>query len=181
MSTLKHMYPERLLEHFQNPRNVGDLAAPAVTVEASNPACGDILRLAARFKGAWRWKFATRCAGARRPSRPGPRSRNGCGESRAPKWPRSSPRSSMRRWAVCRRLRGTRRRCAPKESGGCWPKAADAAPDQPGIGSARSRSTSEARLASEAVHPLKSPAAALCSMFSRVAAAACAPRLAQAP
>jgi nitrogen fixation NifU-like protein len=45
------MYPERLLEHFQNPRNVGELAAPAVTVEASNPACGDILRLAARFEG----------------------------------------------------------------------------------------------------------------------------------
>jgi nitrogen fixation NifU-like protein len=51
MSTLKHMYPERLLEHFQNPRNVGGLAAPAVTVEARNPACGDILRLAARFEG----------------------------------------------------------------------------------------------------------------------------------
>jgi nitrogen fixation NifU-like protein len=45
------MYPERLLEHFRNPRNVGDLPAPAVTVEASNPACGDILRLAARFDG----------------------------------------------------------------------------------------------------------------------------------
>jgi nitrogen fixation protein NifU and related proteins len=39
------MYPERLLEHFQNPRNVGQLEPPAVTVEVSNPACGDILRL----------------------------------------------------------------------------------------------------------------------------------------
>ena len=39
------MYPERLLEHFQNPRNVGELTPPAVTVEVSNPACGDILRL----------------------------------------------------------------------------------------------------------------------------------------
>jgi nitrogen fixation NifU-like protein len=45
------MYPERLIEHFQNPRNVGELAAPAVTVEVSNPACGDILRLGARFEG----------------------------------------------------------------------------------------------------------------------------------
>jgi nitrogen fixation NifU-like protein len=45
------MYPERLLEHFQNPHNVGELAPPAVTVEVSNPACGDILRLAARFEG----------------------------------------------------------------------------------------------------------------------------------
>ena len=44
------MYPERLLEHFQNPRNVGELPRPAVTVEVSNPACGDILRLSARFE-----------------------------------------------------------------------------------------------------------------------------------
>ena len=43
------MYSERLLDHFQNPRNVGELAAPAVTVEVSNPACGDILRLSVRF------------------------------------------------------------------------------------------------------------------------------------
>lgn len=43
------MYPERLLEHFRNPRNVGELGPPAVTVEVSNPACGDILRLAVRF------------------------------------------------------------------------------------------------------------------------------------
>jgi nitrogen fixation NifU-like protein len=44
------MYSERLLEHFRNPRNVGELAPPAVTVEVSNPACGDILRLSARFE-----------------------------------------------------------------------------------------------------------------------------------
>jgi nitrogen fixation NifU-like protein len=34
-----------VLDHFQNPRNVGELPPPAVTVEVSNPACGDILRL----------------------------------------------------------------------------------------------------------------------------------------
>ena len=45
------MYPPRLLEHFQNPRNVGQLEAPALVVEVSNPACGDILRLSARFEG----------------------------------------------------------------------------------------------------------------------------------
>jgi nitrogen fixation NifU-like protein len=44
------MFPEALLDHFQNPRNVGELAAPAVTVEVSNPACGDILRLSVRFE-----------------------------------------------------------------------------------------------------------------------------------
>jgi nitrogen fixation NifU-like protein len=45
------MYSERLLDHFQNPRNVGELLPPAVTVEVSNPACGDILRLSVRFEG----------------------------------------------------------------------------------------------------------------------------------
>jgi len=45
------MYSERLLDHFQNPRNVGELPPPAVTVEVSNPACGDILRLSVRFAG----------------------------------------------------------------------------------------------------------------------------------
>jgi nitrogen fixation NifU-like protein len=45
------MYSQRLLEHFQNPRNVGELAPPAVTVEVANPVCGDILRLSVRFEG----------------------------------------------------------------------------------------------------------------------------------
>src|SRR5579862_4947081 len=44
------MYSERLLDHFKNPRNVGELPPPAVTVEISNPACGDILRLSVRFE-----------------------------------------------------------------------------------------------------------------------------------
>jgi nitrogen fixation NifU-like protein len=39
----------QLIEHFRNPRNVGELAPPAVTVEVSNPVCGDILRLSALF------------------------------------------------------------------------------------------------------------------------------------
>jgi len=44
------LYSETLLDHFKNPRNVGELAPPAVTVEISNPACGDILRLSACFE-----------------------------------------------------------------------------------------------------------------------------------
>jgi nitrogen fixation NifU-like protein len=44
------LYSEIFLDHFKNPRNVGELPAPAVTVEISNPACGDILRLSARFE-----------------------------------------------------------------------------------------------------------------------------------
>jgi nitrogen fixation NifU-like protein len=39
------MYSETLLDHFQNPRNVGTLDPPAVMVEVSNPICGDILQL----------------------------------------------------------------------------------------------------------------------------------------
>jgi nitrogen fixation NifU-like protein len=45
-----HVYSARLLEHFRDPRNVGQLDAPAVVVDATNPACGDILRLSARFE-----------------------------------------------------------------------------------------------------------------------------------
>jgi nitrogen fixation protein NifU and related proteins len=41
------LYSERLIDHFKNPRNVGHLAAPALTVELENPACGDLLRLSA--------------------------------------------------------------------------------------------------------------------------------------
>ena len=43
------MHSETLLEHFRNPRNVGQLEPPAITVDVSNPACGDMLRLSARF------------------------------------------------------------------------------------------------------------------------------------
>src|ERR1700680_3088098 len=45
------MHSAHLLDHFQNPRNVGQLPPPAVTVEVSNPICGDILRLSVRFDG----------------------------------------------------------------------------------------------------------------------------------
>jgi nitrogen fixation protein NifU and related proteins len=44
------LYSEVFLDHFKNPRNVGELSPPAVTVQISNPACGDILRLSARFE-----------------------------------------------------------------------------------------------------------------------------------
>lgn len=43
------MSPETI-DHFRNPRNVGTLPPPAITVEASNPVCGDILRLSVRME-----------------------------------------------------------------------------------------------------------------------------------
>jgi nitrogen fixation NifU-like protein len=47
---MENMHSERLLDHFKNPRNVGELPPPAIRVEVSNPACGDILRLHVLFE-----------------------------------------------------------------------------------------------------------------------------------
>ncbi len=42
------MYSPRLLDHFEHPRNVGELANPDAHVRVENPACGDILELFAK-------------------------------------------------------------------------------------------------------------------------------------
>ena len=39
------MYSAQLLDHFQNPRNVGEIADADAVAEIENPACGDVLRL----------------------------------------------------------------------------------------------------------------------------------------
>jgi nitrogen fixation protein NifU and related proteins len=39
------MYSAQLLDHFQNPRNGGELSAADAVGEIENPACGDVLRL----------------------------------------------------------------------------------------------------------------------------------------
>jgi nitrogen fixation NifU-like protein len=44
------MYSKILLDHFQNPRNVGELSDATVAVETSNPVCGDVLKLFARIE-----------------------------------------------------------------------------------------------------------------------------------
>jgi len=43
------MYSAQLLDHFQNPRNVGDLSDPDAVAEVENPVCGDVLRLSLKF------------------------------------------------------------------------------------------------------------------------------------
>jgi len=45
------MFSETVLEHFRHPRNVGDLPSATASVEATNPVCGDILRLSVRVEG----------------------------------------------------------------------------------------------------------------------------------
>jgi nitrogen fixation NifU-like protein len=44
------MYSPQLLDHFQNPRNAGDVTDADATVEIENPACGDVLRLSLKVK-----------------------------------------------------------------------------------------------------------------------------------
>jgi nitrogen fixation NifU-like protein len=44
------MFTPALLDHFQNPRNVGELSSANTRVEVSNPVCGDVLVLSARIE-----------------------------------------------------------------------------------------------------------------------------------
>jgi len=44
------MFSREVLDHFQNPRGAGELPEATARVEVSNPACGDILQLAARVE-----------------------------------------------------------------------------------------------------------------------------------
>ncbi len=39
------MYSAKLLDHFHNPRHVGEIENATAVVEASNPACGDLMKL----------------------------------------------------------------------------------------------------------------------------------------
>jgi nitrogen fixation protein NifU and related proteins len=42
------MYSAQLLDHFQNPRNAGDIVNADAVAEIENPVCGDVLRLTLR-------------------------------------------------------------------------------------------------------------------------------------
>jgi len=43
------MYSAQLLDHFQNPRNVGDIPDADAAAEVENPACGDVLRFSLKM------------------------------------------------------------------------------------------------------------------------------------
>ena len=45
------MFSASVLDHFQRPRNAGELPGATHTVNVSNPVCGDLLRLAVRMDG----------------------------------------------------------------------------------------------------------------------------------
>jgi nitrogen fixation NifU-like protein len=42
------MYSPQVLDHFQHPRNPGEVANPNASVQIENPACGDVLKLTLR-------------------------------------------------------------------------------------------------------------------------------------
>ena len=44
------MYSPQLLDHFENPRNAGDLPDADASVELENPVCGDVVRLSLRVE-----------------------------------------------------------------------------------------------------------------------------------
>jgi len=46
------MYSPQLLDHFENPRNAGDLPDADATVELENPVCGDVIRLSLKLDGS---------------------------------------------------------------------------------------------------------------------------------
>jgi nitrogen fixation protein NifU and related proteins len=41
---------EKILEHFRNPHNAGNLAEPSAVAEVVNPVCGDTMRLSVRVQ-----------------------------------------------------------------------------------------------------------------------------------
>jgi len=47
---IRPMYAAKLLDHFEHPRNVGDLAEPDAVGEIENPVCGDVIRLSLKVR-----------------------------------------------------------------------------------------------------------------------------------
>jgi nitrogen fixation NifU-like protein len=45
------MFSDAVLDHFQHPRNAGELPGANAKVEVSNPVCRDVLQLAVRIDG----------------------------------------------------------------------------------------------------------------------------------
>jgi len=39
------MYTEQVMDHFQNPRNMGEVEDPDGVGEVGNPQCGDVMRI----------------------------------------------------------------------------------------------------------------------------------------
>lgn len=44
------MYTEKVMDHFENPRNVGEIENPDGVGQVGNPTCGDIMKIYLRVK-----------------------------------------------------------------------------------------------------------------------------------
>ncbi|PIU41432.1 MAG: Fe-S cluster assembly scaffold protein NifU [Candidatus Omnitrophica bacterium CG07_land_8_20_14_0_80_42_15] len=50
MTDQAHLYSEKVMEHFRNPRNVGEIKDPDGIGHVGNPVCGDIMELYIKVK-----------------------------------------------------------------------------------------------------------------------------------
>ena len=46
----KFPYSEKVMDHFMNPRNMGDMDKPSAVGNVGNPTCGDVMRLYLKIK-----------------------------------------------------------------------------------------------------------------------------------
>ena len=44
------MYTEKVMDHFNNPRNIGIIEKPSVIIQVGDPDCGDTLLLSLKIK-----------------------------------------------------------------------------------------------------------------------------------
>ena len=42
---MQQLYSKKVIEHFRNPRNMGEIKNPDGVATVGNPVCGDIMRL----------------------------------------------------------------------------------------------------------------------------------------
>jgi len=47
---IRMMYSDKVMEHFMNPHNVGEMETPDGVGEVGNPQCGDIMRIYLRIE-----------------------------------------------------------------------------------------------------------------------------------
>lgn len=45
------MYSEKVMDHFKNPRNTGEIKDADGTGEVGNPVCGDIMKITIKVRG----------------------------------------------------------------------------------------------------------------------------------
>jgi nitrogen fixation NifU-like protein len=44
------MYSEKVMDHFKNPKNVGEIEGASGTGEVGNPACGDVMKVTVKVE-----------------------------------------------------------------------------------------------------------------------------------